>query len=125
MKENQLNSFNGIAVLLASLAASGVSALALFEATQPDIVCMDLRLPGPSGIEVTRQLLALYPDAKVIGLSAHDHLGDIASLIKAGAMGYVSKMNAGDELIEAIRCAGLNQVYISPGLGLIDLFGRS
>lgn len=85
-----------------------------------DIVCMDVNMQGLNGIETTRQLLALYPDIKVIGLSAHIDPAWITSMLSAGACGYVVKGNSGDELLVAIRTVSRNQLYLSPELELKD-----
>lgn len=86
----------------------------------PDVVCMDLNMPGLNGIETTRQLLSIQPDVKVIGLSAHVDLFRVAEMFSAGALGYVVKGSAGVELLAAIRRVSRNQSYLSPELGLKD-----
>ena len=83
--------------------ANGLAVLDAVSQTQPDVVCMDINMPGMNGIEATRQLLAAHPGLKVIGLSAHADEERIAAMIAAGAVGYVVKSNAGTELLEMIR----------------------
>lgn len=102
-------------------AMSGVSALRCAVQTHPDVVCMDVNMPGLNGIEATRQLLASQPEVKVVAMSAMNDLKLVAEMMSAGASAYVSKMNAGQELPDAIRCVSQNQIYLSPELGILDL----
>lgn len=83
--------------------ADGRKVLDAVRQTRPDVVCMDISMPGLSGIEATRQLLASCPSVKVIGLSAHDDALRTAEMLAAGALEYVVKSNAGVELLAAIR----------------------
>ena len=96
----------------------GDSVLAAVGESRPDVVCMDLSMPGLNGVEATRQILATCAEVKVIALSAHVESYRIAEMIDAGALGYVVKMRAGTELAPAIRLVSLNQPYFSPELGL-------
>ena len=86
-------------------AEDGQQALASLDHVVPDIVCMDINMPVMDGIEATRRLLEIHPHVKVIGLSAHDDPVPIEALIKAGAVGYVIKSDAGTRLLAAIRMA--------------------
>lgn len=69
----------------------------------PDVVCMDINMPGLNGIEATRQLLARHAKVKVIGLSVHADAAVVAEMLGAGAAAYVVKSNAASELLPAIR----------------------
>jgi DNA-binding NarL/FixJ family response regulator len=100
---------------------SGLLVLEAVERTRPDIVCMDLNMPGLDGVEATRQLQRVFPAVKVIGLSAHADLARVAALCHAGAMGYVVKSSAGKELPTAIRQVALNQNYFSTELHINNL----
>jgi DNA-binding NarL/FixJ family response regulator len=84
-------------------AADAVSALQSAAQCLPDIVCMDVNLPGMDGIAATRALLAQNPRLTVIGLSAHDDPHLISRLREAGAAAYVNKMDAGRQLPQLIR----------------------
>lgn len=85
---------------------------------RPDVVCMDLSMPGMNGLETTRQLLGMYPQARIIGLSAHADLDRVVEMHRAGALGYVTKANAADELHTAIRQVHQHQTYFSSEIGL-------
>lgn len=90
----------------------------------PDVVCIDISMPGLNGIEATRQLLAIQPQVKVIALSCHTDPSQVAEMFNAGAHGYVLKMGASDELLPAIRMVSQNQTYLSPefnGLEIAEL----
>lgn len=79
-----------------------------------DIVCVDIGMPGMNGIEATRRLMALRPQIKVIGLSAFSDRQFVLDLLNAGATGYVTKAEAGDELLRAIQTVQLGKTYLCP-----------
>jgi len=81
-----------------------------------DIVCMDVGMPKLNGIETTRRLVALCPQTKVIGLSAFAEKHFVLDMLSAGASGYVTKAEAGDELLRAIRSARSNRTYLCPSV---------
>lgn len=96
------------------VAQNGLEVVAMARATQPDIVCMDIGMPGMNGVEATRQLLASFPEIKVIALSTHvDHIY-VTDMMKAGASGYVSKSEGGKELLRAIEAVSMNRAYWCP-----------
>lgn len=102
-------------------ASDGHSVLQGVSQARPDVVCMDLNMPGLDGIETTRQLLIIQPNVKVIGLSASIDLVRVAEMFSAGALGYVLKGSAGAELLAAIRTVSRKQTYLSAELGLKDV----
>jgi DNA-binding NarL/FixJ family response regulator len=79
-----------------------------------DIVCMDIAMPGMNGIETTEKLLAVMPAVKVIGLSAYVDQRFILDMLQAGAVGYVTKADAGEELLRAVRAVRRQQTYLCP-----------
>lgn len=103
-------------------AATGEEALIRARATSPDIVLMDIRVPGMDGIEATRQLKQAHPDIDVIMLTSYAE-EYVPEAIRAGASGYLLKSVSHDELSKAIRgvCAG--ESVIDRSLGR-DLFRR-
>lgn len=92
----------------------GLEVVKLARATHPDIVCMDIGLPGMNGIETTRRLLAACPEVKVIGLSAFYDQRYVADMLGAGAVGYVTKAAASAELLRAVKVVHLGQKYMCP-----------
>ena len=86
----------------------------LAEATSPDIVCMDISMPGMNGIEITRHLIATYPSIKVIALSAYSDQRYVMDMMNAGALAYITKGEAADELLRAIDAVWRNRKYLCP-----------
>jgi len=107
-----LKKATGIEVV--GIAQSGPEALQLAEKLQPDIVCMDIGMPGMNGIEATRKLKALLPTVKVIALSTHVEHAYVSDMMKAGASAYVSKTENGQELLYAIQAVLMNRTYWCP-----------
>ena len=95
----------------------GADVVAAALLAKPDVVCMDINLPGLSGVEATQALLARMPHVKVIGLSAHSDSHKVAQMATAGALGYVAKAQAGEEVAQAIRSVYANRPYFSPQAG--------
>ena len=98
-------------------AGDGRDVLRLARQTEPDIVCMDIAMPGLNGIETTRRLVTTLPGIKIIGLSAFADRRFVLEMLNAGATGYVTKADAGDELIRAIRTVQRHQTYLCPEIG--------
>jgi len=92
----------------------GLQVLKLAQATSPDLVCMDINLPGLGGGAATRDLLAQFPNMKVVALSAYFQKRHVQDMLDAGATGYVTKTEASDELLHAIRKVSQGQIYLSP-----------
>ncbi len=89
-------------------ASSGEEVVELFRRHRPDVVLMDLRMPGMGGVEATRAIVAEFPDARVVALTTYDGDEDIFRALEAGARGYVLKDMLRSEVPNAIRsvCAG-------------------
>ena len=97
-------------------AADGLSAVRLAGELSPDLVIMDISLPGLNGIDATRRILEANPRVKIIALSMHKDGRYIAEALKSGAMGYLLKESAFDELIAAIGAVMKGQCYLSASI---------
>ena len=85
--------------------SSAQDLLDFVQTTDVQVVCMDIRLPGMSGIEATRRLHAMYPAIRVIGLSAYAEPHYVEAMLEAGAVGHFTKGDAGEPLLHAIHHA--------------------
>jgi DNA-binding NarL/FixJ family response regulator len=101
-----------------SEADTGRAAVSKVTETAPDVVVMDLAMPGLNGIDATRQINEINPHVKVIALSAHSDKRMITEALRAGASGFVPKDAAFDELAQAIREVLAGKVYISPKISV-------
>lgn len=98
----------------------GAQALRIAAAVRPDVVVLDLQLPDVSGVDVTTGLLAAYPIARVLILSASAEHRDVLDAVKAGATGYILKSASRAEFLDAVRRTGAGDAVFSPGLaGLV------
>ncbi len=95
-------------------AGDGDTALALAQECRPDVVVLDLSLPGLSGLEVTRQLRVLLPAVRILILSVHDHAEYVVGAVRAGANGYLRKDSSPTELREALWAVASGESYFSP-----------
>jgi len=95
-------------------ANNGRTMLKLAAALKPDVVVTDISMPGMSGIEATRWLSNQHPKIKVIGLSSYNDRLHVAEMLEAGAAGYITKENASDELLCALRTVMNQQQYLCP-----------
>jgi DNA-binding NarL/FixJ family response regulator len=97
-------------------ADSGEVALALVNHLRPDVVLMDIRLPGMNGVEVTRQVIQDHPDVRVLMVSAYDEDEYVRGALEAGAAGYLSKTAPGKELVQAVRSVAGGPSVLQSGL---------
>lgn len=95
-------------------ASSGEEAMSLIRKVDPDIVLMDINMPGIGGLEATRKLLHLKPAVKIIVVSMHDDDLFPQRLLQAGASGYVTKGASIEEIVHAMREVLANRRYICP-----------
>jgi DNA-binding NarL/FixJ family response regulator len=103
-----------------AVAADGNQAIARFRAARPQVVVLDLQIPGPSGVEVTADVLGHDPSARVLILSASGEQDDVLEAVKAGATGYLVKSASRSELVDAVRRVGSGDSVFTPGLaGLV------
>ncbi|WBB82514.1 response regulator transcription factor [Micromonospora sp. WMMD882] len=104
-------------------AADGAEALAVAAATRPDVVLMDLRMPGLDGVTATRRLTAGSPGVRVLVLTTYDTDADVLPAIRAGATGYLLKDSPREELTRAVRAAARGESVLSPTVAA-RLMGR-
>jgi two-component system, NarL family, response regulator NreC len=97
-------------------AGNGLKAARLVERLRPDVLVLDLMIPGLSGLEVTRQLAKRSPKTRVVILSMHSDKSYVLEALRNGAAGYVLKDSSADELIKAVQEAAANRRYLSPPL---------
>ncbi len=90
-------------MLVVAEAGSGEEAVALAHQHRPDVVVMDISLPGINGVEATRRIMADLPQTCVIGLSVHEEQNVAEAMRSAGAQAYFNKSQAAEELVQAIR----------------------
>jgi DNA-binding NarL/FixJ family response regulator len=98
----------------------GAQAVRVAKAARPDVVVLDLQLPDLSGVDVIRGLLAAYPPARVLMLSASGEHQDVLDAVKAGASGYLLKSAGREEFLDAVRRTADGDAVFTPGLaGLV------
>jgi len=97
--------------------STGPLAIEQFRKCRPDIVLMDLKLPGMDGAEATSAICGEFPDAAIIMLSTHDGEEDVYRSFQAGARTYVLKTAAREDLIQTIRAVHSGERCISPVIG--------
>lgn len=109
---NLLRTHEGMQVV--GQTGDGLQVATLCTELAPDIVCMDINMPGMDGIKTTDQLRQSCPRSKVIALSAYTDQHYVLDMLAAGAKGYVTKAEASDELLHAIRVVESGGVYLCP-----------
>ena len=97
-------------------AGDGLDALQLTERYKPDVLIVDMMMPGLSGLEVARRTRRISPTTRVIVLSMHDAESYVVEALRAGVAGYVLKKSSSQELIFAMRQALAGNLYLSPSL---------
>lgn len=97
-------------------AEDGESALKLVEALNPELLLVDLAMPGLNGVETTRRALSLRPRLKVIVITLHDDKRMVDAALNAGAMGYLLKDRLDEELSNALTAVGRGDTFLSAGL---------
>jgi two-component system response regulator NreC len=97
-------------------AGDGAQALELTERMRPDVVIMDISMPGMGGIEATQTLRAQHPDVQVLALTMHEDESYVFQLLRAGAAGYVLKRAAAQDLVQAVRAAAKGDAFLYPSV---------
>ena len=97
-------------------ASDGSEAVALAEALRPDVILMDLRMPGMSGLSAIRTLAERGVEARVLVLTTYDTDSDVVPALEAGATGYMLKDSPREDLVHAIRSAARGEAVLSPSV---------
>jgi DNA-binding NarL/FixJ family response regulator len=102
-------------------AGDGREAVAMAESLKPDVLVMDIGMPGLNGIEAARQIREKLPEAQIVMLSMHSDEGYVLRALKAGAKAYLLKDSAETDLARAIRAAADGKSFFSPAVGRVLL----
>jgi DNA-binding NarL/FixJ family response regulator len=102
-------------------AGDGQEAITSVQHFNPDVVVMDMAMPGMDGLEATRQIIKEHPQTRVLVLSQHDNERYILPVLRAGAMGYLLKSAVGEELVTAIRTVARGESYLHPSIARMVL----
>jgi len=97
-------------------ACDGAEAVELAGTKKPDLVLMDLKMPGTNGIEATRQIRAHFPEIKILVLTTYDDEQWVFDAIRAGASGYLLKDTPREEIVRAIRGTLAGKSFVDPGV---------
>lgn len=103
-------------IVVVGEAASVAEAAELAQALQPDVVVTDIRMPGASGIELVAQFAQTFPDLRIVVLSMHQDPEYVRRALDLGALAYVLKDGAAQQLLDAIDAVVQGCIYLSPGL---------
>jgi two-component system invasion response regulator UvrY len=110
-------------------ADTGEQACADYARVRPDVVVMDLSMPGMGGLEAVRRLIAQDPKARILALSAHEDTAHPRRVLRAGALGYLAKRSAPEALIAAVTAVAANRPYIdaqtAQALAVAEVTGES
>lgn len=108
-------------------ATTGEEAVALAAELRPDVVLMDIKMPGVNGIEATRRILADHPSIRILMVTMFEDDASVFTAMRAGARGYVLKDAAKDDVLGAIRAVGRGGAVFSPGIAarLTDFFATT
>ncbi len=99
--------------------ASGVEAVSLATQLEPDLLLIDVAMPDLNGIEATKKILAEKPDVRIIAVTMHAERSFITGMLQAGAVGYIRKESAFEEISSAITAVTKGEVYLGDGIANI------
>ena len=113
-------------IVLAGEATTGDEAIALAESLQPDVILMDIRMPGINGIEATRRILQRDPQIRILVVTMFEDDASVFTAMRAGARGYLLKDAQKAEMLRAIRAVGNGEAIFSPAIAtrLMDFFAH-
>src|ERR1700736_4023870 len=107
---------SSVEITVVGEADSGEAACQLYLELSPDVVVMDLAMPGMGGLEALRRIRARDPQAQVLALSAHDDPIHARRGLQEGALGFLSKRSAPEALLEAVSAVAAGRRYLDPAL---------
>jgi two-component system, NarL family, response regulator LiaR len=102
-------------------AEDGEQAVRIVDRLRPDVILMDLEMPGVGGIEASRQISEQQPDVKIVVLTSHAAEEDVFPALKAGALGYLLKHSAPDDVVRAIHQAHRGETVLHPAIARMVL----
>ena len=102
-------------------AEDGEQAVQSVDRLRPDVILMDLEMPGIGGVEAARQISERHPDSKIVVLTSHAAEEDVFPALKAGALGYLLKHSAPDDVVGAIRQAYRGETVLHPAIARMVL----
>jgi DNA-binding NarL/FixJ family response regulator len=97
-------------------AGNGLEAVRMVRTLRPDVVLLDIAMPDLNGVEAARQILSTAPGTKIVVLSMHADARYVREMLAIGAVGYLLKQSAFEEIVEATRAVARNQAYFSPAV---------
>ena len=123
--KNILNSMDNISI--AGEAGNGEDAVKMYSSLKPDLVIMDISMPGMNGIEATRVIKEKDPDARILILTMHDNQEYLNQIIRSGAKGFILKNTDKEELLEAVKTVAGGENFFSKDISklIIDNYIRS
>lgn len=123
--KNILLSLNNVAI--AGEAANGEDSITMYESLKPDLVIMDISMPGMNGIEATRIIKENDPNAKILILTMHDNQEYLNQIIRSGAKGFVLKNTDKEELLDAVKTVSTGENFFSKDISklIIENYIRS
>lgn len=104
-------------------AENGIAAIRMAADLRPDVIIMDVSMPGLNGLEATRVIHEAHPDIKILLLTLHQSVEILRSAFHAGALGYLLKSEAEQELLRALDMITGQQIYVSPKIDSDDAHG--
>ena len=111
-----LNDVDGLRVVAS--ASSGEELLTALTKAAPDLVLMDVNMPGMGGLEATRRLRLTHPDLPIVALTVSERENDLFTAIRAGARGYLLKNSTSAELVDAIQRVAAGEAVVSPAMAI-------
>ncbi len=108
-------------IVLIDEATDGDECLEKLDATNYDVIIMDIKMPKKTGIDTTKEIVKKYPNAKVLALSMHDEQDYIVKMLQAGAKGYLLKNTTKEELLKAVESVSRGENYFSNDVSSIML----